>query len=441
MARGLLTASVIGVLLFFSGIVLAQDVCSGADRALVLSGGGTKGAYEAAAAYHLIVHRGCDFKDLSGVSAGALNVSYLAQASMESDSLKHLQQQASALVEIWRDVTDPSAFMAPRFLGRLRMFLFGLEGLNDFSALKELIRKNISVEKLRKSGRHVRVGYISFFDGGYREISPCSPSPHPEENDQYLDYVFASALIPVFGDMPLIRQRGDNADPATWTQFADGGVRHSTPVPGYFPNSEIVPLLASSGGVPVPSNQCGADEPPPHPRPIQGLFIVVAGPYKKLDDRIEQPMCDNQPCRQMHDGRDIAMRSVWAALESPYRWDINYAITANNMLKWRHELICTMPTALNKIEEIPTRFPVSSFNQGPKYDLPYQPMLIITPNASLTDGIYDVTKQVILKQLWAGCRDANDAMVDLSRPNMSVPDMRAVCEHDFPYPTAKNGSQ
>jgi predicted acylesterase/phospholipase RssA len=434
MARAMLAAVVIGALLFFSRIVLAQDVCGpGADRALVLSGGGTKGAYEAAVAYHVIVHRGCDFKDFSGVSAGALNVSYLAQAPMGPNSLKNLQEQASALIDVWRGVTDSSSFMVPRFLGALRMLVFGLEGLNDFSPLKELIRKNIAIEKLRASGRHVRVGYTSFYDGGYREIGPGSACLHPEEQDQYLDYVFASALIPVFGDMPVIRQPGDSTNSATWTQFADGGVRHTTPIPGYFPNSEVIPLLASLGAVPVLPDPCGAGEPPPHPKPIRDLFVVVAGPYKRLDDRIERLECNNQPCSQMHDGRDIAMRTVWTALESPSRWDINYAITANNMLKWREELFRAIP-ASDVLSKIQTRFPVSSFNSGPRYELSYQQMPIITPSAPLTAGTYDVTKQTMLKQLWAGCQDANEAMEKLGGASM-----KAACEREFPEPPANTG--
>lgn len=88
---------------------------------------------------------------------------------------------------------------------------------------------------------NLRVGYTSFYDGGYREVTPNSPCLHPGEENQYLDYVFTSALIPVFGDMPLIRLRTDSIDSAKWTQFSDGGVRHTTPVPGYFPNSEYLP--------------------------------------------------------------------------------------------------------------------------------------------------------------------------------------------------------
>ncbi|HXZ80332.1 MAG TPA: patatin-like phospholipase family protein, partial [Terriglobales bacterium] len=59
----------------------AQDPCANNEhRALILSGGGVKGAFEAGAIYHLVVLRGCDFQDFAGVSVGALNAAMLAQA-------------------------------------------------------------------------------------------------------------------------------------------------------------------------------------------------------------------------------------------------------------------------------------------------------------------------------------------------------------------------
>ena len=59
----------------------AEDPCASRERrALVLSGGGLKGAFEAGAVYYLVIHRGCDFHDFAGVSVGALNAGILAQA-------------------------------------------------------------------------------------------------------------------------------------------------------------------------------------------------------------------------------------------------------------------------------------------------------------------------------------------------------------------------
>ncbi|HEY4758315.1 MAG TPA: patatin-like phospholipase family protein, partial [Chthoniobacterales bacterium] len=73
-------------------------------RALVLSGGGLKGAFQAGAIYHLIVHRSCDFSEIAGVSVGSLNAVILAQAQRDENpevSLKNMAARAEKLVEVW----------------------------------------------------------------------------------------------------------------------------------------------------------------------------------------------------------------------------------------------------------------------------------------------------------------------------------------------------
>ena len=52
-------------------------------RALVLSGGGAKGSFQIGAMEELILNRGLDFEILCGVSVGALNASFLAQAPFD----------------------------------------------------------------------------------------------------------------------------------------------------------------------------------------------------------------------------------------------------------------------------------------------------------------------------------------------------------------------
>ena len=203
-------------------------------RALVLSGGGAKGAFEAGAVYHLVVHRGCDFKDFSGVSVGGLNVAYLAQAPVEGNSLANLQTQAKGLVDLWRNIRGPKQILRGRFLGLPRLLIFGTESLSDFTPLRWLVEREIKTDALLHSGREVRVGTVSFYDGTYREVMPNSLQLLAPA--QFLDYVYASALIPVYGKMPRIQEdKNQQPDPEYWSQFSDGGVRHPTPVAGYFP--------------------------------------------------------------------------------------------------------------------------------------------------------------------------------------------------------------
>lgn len=50
----------------------ALDYCQPEkNRALVASGGGLKGAFQAGAIYHFVVHRRCDVREIAGVSVGS----------------------------------------------------------------------------------------------------------------------------------------------------------------------------------------------------------------------------------------------------------------------------------------------------------------------------------------------------------------------------------
>jgi hypothetical protein len=91
-----------------------------AQRALVLSGGGLKGAFQAGAAYHLIVHRRCDFQEFAGVSVGSLNAVILAQAPHDADpeiSVRNLAERAEHLVRVWEGIRSPKQVLKPRWPG------------------------------------------------------------------------------------------------------------------------------------------------------------------------------------------------------------------------------------------------------------------------------------------------------------------------------------
>ena len=169
----------IAVLLFCIPWASAQDPCHAADRrALILSGGGVKGAFEAGAVYHLVVLRGCDFQDFAGVSVGALGSAFLAQAATSNDpaqSQAALARQAEQLVSLWQGIKGPRDVMKGRRLGAVRFFVFGAESLNDFTPLRRLIQTSISAERL-ENGRAVRVGVTDFLNGSYREFAMNGPA-------------------------------------------------------------------------------------------------------------------------------------------------------------------------------------------------------------------------------------------------------------------------
>jgi len=398
------------------------DICAKpANRALVLSGGGFKGAFEAGSVYHLVVHRGCDFQDFSGVSVGAINVAFLAQASTKPDSLAALKDYARRLVQVWRGIQTEADVFQKRPLGFVGVFILGWQSLYYTDPLQELIKRNIDVSALKRSGRDVRVGVVSMWDGQYREVTQDTLV---ENDQQFLDYVLGSASIPIVLYMPKIRENKDAQpdDVNMWAQFADGGVRHNTPVANYF---------SSTGQIKWAKDN--VNHIPRH-RSVEELFVVLASPYRHDTDAVEPPpCCTDEKNRQIRNGKKIVERTIDLALNTPYRWDINFATIANAMLTWREEMYRTLQTKLpiDEFLEFSTEmngiFPVESFNisGGVRWSRPYA-MRIVAPERAVGETLETSSKE-IAKQLKAGCLTANAALSG----KYGFPDLREECEREF----------
>jgi len=427
----------------------ADPCAQNTPRALILSGGGAKGAFEAGAVYHLVVHRGCDFKDFSGVSVGALNVAYLAQAPVEGDSLANLQTRSKGLVDLWRSIRGPKQVMRGRFLGLPRLLLFGTESLKDFTPLRKLVEREVQLDALLHSGREVRVGTVSFYDGSYREVTPNSPQLLASA--QFLDYIYASALIPVFGKMPRIQEHKDQQpDPRYWSQFSDGAVRHPTPIAGYFPVCGVKTAMLQQQflrAVPVPPSTptrvdvfCDPDRPAPGTLPhknLTQLFVVIANPYNPASDHMPPPGCcpDPKGIRHVKNGKEVLWRTLEVVLNSPYRWDLSYALMANDALRARADLLewarATLdPRAFDQFtrEFGDESFPVGSYNSSrdANWSLPYD-IALVTPKEKFGSS-YQFDPVNIRKQLRQGCFAA-DAMMTAQFPLES---MKSRCDADFP---------
>jgi len=123
-----------------------------APTALVLSGGGAKGAYEAGVA-STFVKRGLPIALVTGSSAGALNAAMLADGRMDE------------LERMWRGLTRdrvyalrPSVFFAGFLPGWLTLLSLDHAGsLFDTQPLRELIVASIDLGRIRASSIHLLV--------------------------------------------------------------------------------------------------------------------------------------------------------------------------------------------------------------------------------------------------------------------------------------------
>lgn len=174
-------------------------------RALVLSGGGCKGAYEAGAVRHLMGDLGLEYSLVCGVSVGALNGAVLCGHSPGRERVA-----SDALDSLWSSTGNSSVYR--------RWFPFGkLSGLwkgsmLDSSPLHKMARSTLDPQAIRTSGRALRVGATSLNTGKYRLFDE---SYHDVVGAVLASSAFPSMLLPVELDGEL------------WT---DGGIREVTPL-------------------------------------------------------------------------------------------------------------------------------------------------------------------------------------------------------------------
>ena len=386
----------------------AADPCAGdAARALVLGSGGSRGAFEVGAIYHVVVQRGCDFAEVSGTSIGALNAALLAQAARSGDrarSLANLQAATENLVAQWESIRDSREVMRARPLGRVRLAVFGLDSLMDFEPLHEFVRSRVALDRLA-AGRELRVGTLTLDDGRYREITINANGVIDVATAH--DFIFASAVVPVFGRTPVLTPPAGD----TPMQIGDGGFRHAVPVTSYFQHcatgangvSECVPLTGAGG--------------PPHPRTEQ-LFVVVTSPYELNADR----KGSDAPSAPLEDGRRVLAALGNLLVDRLHRDDLDDMLLFNDLLAWQSH---TLRDATSPV------FPLGSFNRSTDEGLP-QPyeIAVVSPRRRNPDplSIFNVDAPTQRLQMFCGCIAADEVM----QTHFGLASLGEACATRFP---------
>jgi len=185
-------------------------------RALVLSGGGAKGSFQIGVMEELILNRGLDFDILCGVSVGALNASFLAQALFDPNhpevSLQNLKNSFITLRRLWlEEITGNESVYFKRPGGDAGIVL-GADSIYDPNPLKKLLNKYLNPKHLAKSNRTLKVQYVSLETGELKTANNKSP--------RIIEYVLASGTMPYY--FPPVRINKEH--------LVDGGVRDITPL-------------------------------------------------------------------------------------------------------------------------------------------------------------------------------------------------------------------
>lgn len=176
-------------------------------RALVLGGGGAKGAYEAGAIYHLLGEKEIHYDIIAGTSVGALNGTFLAQFGKGAEVLA-----SHELKKLWYGLDTPMIYR--KWYYGLLWLLPALWKPSVYSSapLRKLVHEHLKPEDIRKSKKRLRVGATSLSTGERRIWT--------EESTDIAVGVLASSAFPG-GFEPVTA--GDEV-------YLDDGIRETTPI-------------------------------------------------------------------------------------------------------------------------------------------------------------------------------------------------------------------
>lgn len=170
-----------------------------ARLAIVLSGGGAKGAFQVGVLDALVNKHGVKPAIVVGTSTGAIQALGVAQ------------NDVSELVDIWTGLKGNGDIYKER--AGVASAIFGEKAMYDTAPLKKLLKKFYKPDKLAASGIDLRLGVVNLQSGQFRAID--------QSVAEIQNWVYASCAMPVFFD-PL--QTSDKG------QWVDGGVRDVTPL-------------------------------------------------------------------------------------------------------------------------------------------------------------------------------------------------------------------
>lgn len=222
-------------------------------RALVLSGGGAKGAFQYGALRY-IVENEIDgrqpteyFNIISGVSVGSLNGVMMAQ------------NRFSDLTNIWNNISGRQVYTGNLGLFNIfwRLITHQLSVLSN-APLAELIRKHTSLKRVLDTGCDFMFGTVSIDTGLYYTFHASDF----DDEQQFQDGVLASSSMPVL--WPPVKKM-ETKSGLTYTQLVDGGARNISPlgdVIDYDPDEVVVV-------------NCNAEEFYPYPDPARNMIKIA----------------------------------------------------------------------------------------------------------------------------------------------------------------------
>lgn len=173
-------------------------------RALVLPGGGGRGAYQVGVA-KAFAEVGIQFDLIFGTSIGALNGTLIAQGDLVR------------LEELWSNLRPWDVFKLPSAQQLGRMFFGRKLGLLDTSPMEELLRRELDLKKLKASSSKVGLFTTDLCSLETRLIT----GDEIMSNNELVDVLMATSAVPIA--FPPRQLRGSGL-------WVDGGLVRNTPM-------------------------------------------------------------------------------------------------------------------------------------------------------------------------------------------------------------------
>lgn len=176
-------------------------------RALVLSGGGSKGAFQVGVLKRWMGDQKQDYDIMVGVSVGALNIAGLAHIPKGNS-----QQAVSWLENFWLTKVTGNESVYKRWSPFGRLHSLWKHSIYDSSPLARLVNDNIDLSQVASNGRALAVGAVCL-DSGEHVFGT-------EQDPKFADWILASSSFPVFFTPIEINGK----------LYSDGGIINITPL-------------------------------------------------------------------------------------------------------------------------------------------------------------------------------------------------------------------
>jgi len=197
-------------------------------RALVLSGGGSRGSYQVGVLKALSEKLGVSWDTVHGVSVGSLNAAWYAMHKKE----EHIQC-VDGLIDIWNSIESSLNIYEPWLPLKLNYLSSMWKGsLYTGKPLEKLIRDFWDPKKLEESGVKLTVGCCSLSTLQYKDVDSLSV-----DAEKIMQYVLASTHVPIIFEPLFI-------DNELWI---DGGLQHLIPLEAALAESpDIIDVVLST---------------------------------------------------------------------------------------------------------------------------------------------------------------------------------------------------